>query len=177
MFGRYIILIIISIIALILIVMLYNKQQQSITAALLLEKLQVFITLTDVPGAGIDYIVISETPIPTPTPKPTQTPTPTKIIILSSDLELLFGKYSNQQSINRDLFRKIAICESNLNYMAVNGDYVGLFQFSSYYWKSIRRKMNLDDNLNLRYHPEESIKTAAFAIASYGHLAWPNCSK
>lgn len=126
---------------------------------------------------SLEYLIISETPIPTITPKPSFTPTPTKIKFQFSDLDSLFIKYANLQSVNKDLLKKIAVCESNLNPSAINGDYSGLFQYSSSYWKAMRRRMNLDGDLALRFHAEESIKTAAFTLATAGYAAWPNCSK
>jgi len=37
--------------------------------------------------------------------------------------------------------------------------------------------MGLDDDPNIRYNPEESIKTAAFKLSVNGTGIWPNCSK
>lgn len=125
----------------------------------------------------LEYIVITETPIPTPTKTPTPIPTrtPTPLPYTSSDYERWFTVYSDNQSINRELLKKIAICESGLNPNAVNGIYGGLYQFSTYSWISTRRVMNLDTNPQLRFNPEEAIKTAAFKIATQGIRAWPNC--
>lgn len=134
-------------------------------------------SLDELTPTPLEYLIISETPIPTVTPKPSATATPTKIQFQFSDLDSLFIKYANQQSINKDLLKKIAVCESNLNPSAVNGDYVGLFQYSSSYWTSMRKRMNLDGNPALRFHAEESIKTAAFTLATAGFAAWPHCSK
>jgi hypothetical protein len=71
----------------------------------------------------------------------------------------------------------MAVCESNLKPQATNGDYAGLYQFSSRTWKSTRQAMNLDNDPVLRFNPEESIKTAAFKISTSGLSAWPNCNK
>lgn len=127
--------------------------------------------------AILDYIVISETPIPTPTRKPTLSPTPTRVVYKSSDFDEWFTKYSQKESIDRNLLRRIAVCESGLNPRAVNGIYGGLFQFSTGTWISNRRAMNMDTNPELRFHPEEAIRTAAFRIATVGIHAWPNCHK
>lgn len=129
------------------------------------------------PTVIFEYIVITDTPIPTNTPKPTMTPTPTKIIISSGQFEEWFTKYANSQSINRELLKKIAVCESNLNPQATNGIYAGLYQFSENLWRSTRRLMNQDQSPALRFHPEEAIKTAAYKIAVNGASAWPNCGK
>jgi hypothetical protein len=37
--------------------------------------------------------------------------------------------------------------------------------------------MNLDPNPELRFNPEEAIKTAAFKISTVGFSPWPNCGK
>lgn len=71
----------------------------------------------------------------------------------------------------------MAVCESNLKPHAKNGDYGGLYQFSARTWKSTRQAMNLDTDPNLRFNPEEAIKTAAFKISTSGLSAWPNCNK
>lgn len=126
-----------------------------------------------------EYVVITETPIPTPTSTPTPLPTstPTPLPFTSTDYENWFTIYSNNQSINRELLKRIAFCESRLNPRAINGVYGGLYQFSTSSWISTRKSMNQDINPNLRFNPEEAIKTAAFKIATQGIRAWPNCSK
>jgi soluble lytic murein transglycosylase-like protein len=72
---------------------------------------------------------------------------------------------------------KIAVCESKLNPYARSLDYGGLYQFSTNTWINTRRTMNLDQNPDLRFNPEESIKTAAFKISTGGINAWQNCIK
>ena len=37
--------------------------------------------------------------------------------------------------------------------------------------------MNMDPNPELRFHPEEAIRTAAFKISTAGLAPWPNCGK
>lgn len=124
-----------------------------------------------------DYIVITETPIPTSTPRPTLTPTVTPIKISSSELEELFTRYANKESIDREKLKSIALCESGFNTYARNGIYAGLFQFSESSWINTRRAMSLNTDPDLRYIPQEAIKTAAFKIAIDGIRAWPQCSK
>jgi len=114
---------------------------------------------------------------PTPTPNPTATPKPTAVPATSEQLEEWFEKYSSEYSVSKDKLRAIAVCESNLKTNAVNGDYAGLYQFSKNAWLSTRKAMNLESDLNLRFNPEESIKTAAFKIAGGGIGSWPNCGK
>lgn len=125
----------------------------------------------------VDFIIITETPIPTPTPKPTYTPTPSPKILSTSNIEEFFIRYANQYSISRDLLKKIAVCESRLNARATNGIYGGMFQFSSNSWITMRRMMNLPDHPDLRFDPEEAIKTASFKLSIGGVGAWPNCGK
>lgn len=128
-------------------------------------------------------------PTHTPTPTPTNTPTPTlsptltpiptliPIIILPQDLDSLFTKYASQYSVDKELLKKIAKCESNFNSNASTSLYVGLFQFAQPIWVQTRTLMGLDSDVNLRFNAEESIRTAAFMV-SQGHLGiWPNCSK
>jgi hypothetical protein len=128
---------------------------------------------------ALEYVVITETPIPTPTSTPTPSPTctPTPLPFTSTDYEKWFTTYSNNQSINKELLKRIAFCESGLNPGAINGIYGGLYQFSTNSWISARKSMNQDSNPDLRFNPEEAIKTAAFKIATAGIRAWPNCSK
>lgn len=124
-----------------------------------------------------NIIIITETPIPTPTKKPTPTPTITPTPIPVGALEDLFTKYSREQSVDRELLKRIALCESGLNPNASYGTYGGLFQFSESSWIVTRQSMNLSINPSLRFNPEEAIKTAAFKLAIGGRNAWPNCGK
>jgi len=124
---------------------------------------------------------LTPTFIPTPTlsPTPTATPSPTltPIIILPKDLDDLFTKYSNEYSVGKELLKRIAKCESSLNPNAATNLYAGLFQFAEPIWVQTRNLLGLNPDVNLRFNPEESIRTAAFMI-SQGHLGiWPNCGK
>lgn len=124
------------------------------------------------------------TPLPslTPTPKPSISPSPqpkasSKPPVTAAQMDEWFTNYANKESVNRDLLKKIAVCESKLNPKAVNGIYGGMFQFSSSTWISTRRFMNMDTDPKLRFDAEEAIKTAAVRIATMGDKAWPNCTK
>ena len=133
------------------------------------------------------FLLISQNTITMSTPRPKDdqplaetpslTPTPTLPPVTSSQLDQWFTKYSNLYSIDRQKLWKVAVCESNLRPGATNGDYGGLYQFSTNAWKSTRRAMNLDPNPELRFNPEEAIKTAAFKISIVGFSPWPNCGK
>ena len=129
--------------------------------------------------------ILTLIPTPTLTPTPTVIPTPTAvpspalapIIILPKDLEDLFTKYSDEYSVNKELLKRIANCESSLNPNASTSRYAGLFQFAEPIWIQTRTLMGQNPDVNLRFNAEESIRTAAFMV-SQGHLGiWPNCGK
>jgi len=127
------------------------------------------------------------TPTPSPSPKPTHTPTPTPSPTpmpppaggpaTSGQLDEWFTKYSNQYSVDRQKLWNVAVCESKLKTNATNGDYGGLYQFTAHTWETTRRAMNLDPNPELRFNPEEAIRTAAFKISTVGLSPWPACGK
>ncbi|MCJ7739939.1 transglycosylase SLT domain-containing protein [Candidatus Microgenomates bacterium] len=127
----------------------------------------------------LEYIVITETPVPSPTrkPTPTFTPTPTRIPLTSEELERYFSKYADEYKVDKEKLRKIAYCESKFNPQAVNRDYAGLYQFSSGTWLATRVIMGHNSDLNLRFTPEEAVRTAAFKISRGGISSWPNCFK
>ncbi len=119
----------------------------------------------------------TETPIPTSTPTPTATPTSAPVVA-PADLNKLFVQYGNEYSIDVELLKRIAKCESNFHPGSVSSHgYAGLFQFSETLWTQTRTLLHLDANPNLRLNAEEAIKTAAFMV-SQNHLGiWPNCGK
>lgn len=145
---------------------------------------------TEVAGAKISLTKIPTitptfTPTPTATPSPTLTPTPTTtlsptlapIIILPKDLDELFTKYSSEYGVDKELLKRIANCESNLNPNAGTNRYAGLFQFAEPIWIQTRTLMGQNPDMNLRFNAGESIRTAAFML-SQGHLGiWPNCGE
>lgn len=126
----------------------------------------------------------SETPtpnptlIPTPTRKPTATPTrkPTPIIATSAQLEELFTKYGSEYSVDKEHLKRIANCESGMNPNAANLGYAGLYQFTETLWIQTRQLMGHNSDSNLRYNPEEAIRTAAFMVAQHHLGVWPNCN-
>ena len=126
-------------------------------------------------------VTLTPTTVPSPTfiPTPTATPSPTltPVIILPKDLDDLFTKYSNEYSIDKELLKRIANCESSLNPNAGTSRYAGLFQFAEPIWIQTRTLIGQNSDINLRFNAEESIRTAAFMV-SQGHLGiWPNCGK
>jgi hypothetical protein len=119
----------------------------------------------------------TNTPTPTPTqiPSPTPTPTTPPPVAAPVDLEGLFTRFAGEYSVDRELLKRIAKCESSFNNEASNGDYLGMFQFASSSWTTVRSRMNADTNPDLRKNPEEAIKTAAFHVSTGGQNAWPSC--
>ena len=134
----------------------------------------------------------TDTPTPWPTIAPTQTPTPLPAATptpqprpktdqplaettLITDLETLFTMYATFYQVDREQLKKIARCESSFNPQAVNGDYVGMFQFATQTWIGKRTQMGLDPNPDLRRNAEESIKTTAYMLSLGQQNAWPNC--
>lgn len=125
----------------------------------------------------------TETPTPTPkptptkTPKPTETPSPTPEIeeISSEEINKLVEGFAGQYSVDPNVLRHIAICESGFNPKAVNGPYVGLYQFAPITWSSNRLLIGENPDPNLRFSAEESIQTAAYLLSTKGRDFWPNC--
>jgi len=124
------------------------------------------------------------TPTPTPTKKPTPIPTPvptpagptaTPDVWSPPDLEPFFTQYAAVYSVDKNLLERIANCESHFNLNAVNGDYLGLFQFSTSTWINYRSQLGMDVNPDLRRNAEESIRTGAFVISKRGDAPWPAC--
>lgn len=121
----------------------------------------------------------TETPTPTPslTPKPTKrpTPVPTPSPASSQEINGFIDRFSSQYSVDPNAMRHIAICESGFNPNAVDGPYVGLFQFSPTTWRNIRVQIGEDTNINLRFSAEESAQTAAYALSKGKVGIWPHC--
>ena len=132
--------------------------------------------------------VLSEisTPLPTfsPTTKPTKTPSPsltatplpTPSPISSEEIMRLLEGFAGQYGVDPNVLRYIAICESGFNPNAVNGPYVGLYQFGRITWSTNRILIGEDPNPDLRFNAGESIQTAAYMLAEKGRQFWPNCN-
>jgi hypothetical protein len=120
---------------------------------------------------------LTPTPTPTPIPTPTPSPIPTPFPVSSQQLDNWFTQYANHYSVDRSMLWQIAACETGLRTNAINWIYGGMFQFSPNTWKVNRSLMGADTNPDLRFNPEEAIKTAAFLLSTRGPSAWPNCSK
>lgn len=119
----------------------------------------------------------SPTPNPSPTPKPTPklSSTPPPFIPAPSEIDNLINRFSGQYGVDANLLKSIAQCESEYNPLAVNKNYVGLYQFNPATWINNRASMGEDTNLDLRLSAEESIQTAAFVLSTRGGGVWPNC--
>jgi soluble lytic murein transglycosylase-like protein len=96
---------------------------------------------------------------------------------LSSPYDNFMDKYGMEYGVDPGKLKRMAKCESTFNPKAVNSIYGGLYQFSPATWRSTRKSMGLDADPNLRFDPEEAIKTTAFKIAHGGIRAWPVCGK
>ncbi|OGD83594.1 hypothetical protein A2572_04840 [Candidatus Collierbacteria bacterium RIFOXYD1_FULL_40_9] len=139
-------------------------------------------TITPSPVFGTPMTTIAaeeKTPMATVTPtikkvvSPKPKPTPTKEPF--ENVSKLLDKYSEQYGLDVNVVRHLALCESGLRSNATNGKYVGLFQYDSQTWKTIRAQMSLDTEPALRYSAEESIKTTAYALSKGKRRLWPNC--
>lgn len=136
------------------------------------------------PLAQIPAPTPTSTPTPTPRPLPTVTSTPSPIpsptqtplpIMAPGDLENLFGRFSDEYHVDKELLKRIAKCESGFNQQIVNGDYAGIFQFASQTWITARSAMGINTDPSLRTSAEESIRTAAYKISLGQQNAWKNC--
>ena len=122
----------------------------------------------------------TSTPTPTPTMKPTPTPTPTPAVVpqrnfSQEEIHGFIERFAAQYSVDPNVLRHIAVCESGFNASAVNGPYVGLYQFGITSWRSNRTQMGEDADPNLRFNAEEAIQTAAFIVSKGMGNLWPNC--
>ncbi|MBI1864121.1 transglycosylase SLT domain-containing protein [Candidatus Woesebacteria bacterium] len=125
-------------------------------------------------------ITPTETPNPTTTPKPTRTPTPTPTRIpvpkfTSQEINSFIERFAGQYNIDPNILRHIAICESGFNPEAVNGPYIGLYQFVTVTWKKYRQEMGEKVDYNLRFNAKEATQTAAYALSKNRAYIWPNC--
>ncbi len=115
---------------------------------------------------------------PTPRSKPLTTPVPSPMPVVKftpGEIYELVNKYAAQYGIDPNVMRHIAICESGFDPLAVNGPYVGLFQFGAVTWKNNRLAMGKDADLRLRLNAEEAVQTAAYLLTQRGGSPWPNC--
>lgn len=116
------------------------------------------------------------TPVPTPKPTKKPTPVPTPTPISPAEVSAFVDRFATQYSVDVNVMRHIALCESGFNPNVINGPYVGLFQFDPTTWKDLRLEMGEDSNINLRLSAEESAQTASFAVSIGERNIWPHCN-
>ncbi len=125
-------------------------------------------------------ITLTITPSPLQINNTTSTPTPTKVILKTASSQEINGfvdRFAGQYSVDPNVIRHIALCESGFNPLSLspNGQYAGLFQFSTGAWATYRGKIDEDNNSDLRFSAEESVQTAAYIISIGKGSIWPNC--
>jgi len=125
----------------------------------------------------------TETFTPTASPSATLTPTPTKTPkfpipkpVSSAEVNVMIERFAAQYSVDPNVMRHLAICESGFNSSAINGVYVGLYQFGPITWKDLRKEFGEDPNINLRFSAEEATQTAAYALSLGKGGIWPDCA-
>lgn len=121
---------------------------------------------------------VQPTPSDTPTPKPTKKPTPTPIPqpkFTSEQINGFIERFASQYTVDPNLIRHIALCESGFDPFAKSLSYAGLFQFGPITWRNIRTEMGEDKDINLRYNAEEAVQTAAYVLHINNAGVWPNC--
>ncbi len=124
-------------------------------------------------------------PIASPTSTPTLTPnatpstqlkfSPTPTNTPTEEINAHIDRFGNQYGVDPNVIRHIAICESGLKSNATNGPYVGLFQYAPTTWSNIRKEMNENPDIDLRYSAKDSIQTAAYSLSIGKGKIWPNC--
>lgn len=120
----------------------------------------------------------SPTPTPSPTPKPTVKPTPTPLPqpkFTSQQINEFIERFASQYSVDPNLLRHIALCESGFNAFAKRAGYAGLYQFGPITWQNIRVALGEDKDINLRFNAEEAVQTAAYVLHINNAGIWPNC--
>lgn len=101
----------------------------------------------------------------------------TRRIYSNSEYDYWFEKYGSEYGVSSSTLKRIAYCESKFRVGAVSGSYGGMYQYLASTWRSTRKSMGMNEDPNLRFNPEEAIRTTAFKIASGGIGAWPVCGK
>jgi len=168
-----IILLLAFIIGLLLTVLKKNKQEVLSSSAGDSNKFILTPTLTITPNPSPTF-----TPTPTPSPTPSPSPTPTLILPPKIAPELIHSyieRFSAQYSVDPNVLRHLAVCESGFDPLAINGKYVGLYQFAKVTWQNNRIIMGEDINPDLRLNAEEATQTAAYLVSLGKKNLWPNC--
>lgn len=117
---------------------------------------------------------VTASPSPSPTIKPTPSPVP-QPDFTSEEINGFIDRFAAQYSLDPNVLRHLALCESGFDAKAIKLSYYGLFQFGPTTWKNIRLEMGEDTNADLRLNAEEATQTAAYAISVGKSGIWPNC--
>jgi hypothetical protein len=115
----------------------------------------------------------------TPAPSATFTPTPTSVLqpsYNSEQINAFIERFAAQYSVDSNVLRHIAVCESGFNPTAVKLSYAGLYQFSPSTWATYRNLMGEDAEPDLRFNAEEAVQTAAYVISIGKTHIWPSCT-
>lgn len=152
-----------------------NKNAEVLSEATQFQSPTPLSTPTDSPSPTPEPTV-NPTDTPKPTPTPTQTPTPVPQPTYSSEeINGFIERFAAQYSVDPNILRHIAVCESGFDPSAEKLSYVGLYQFGPVTWKNFREEFGEDTDINLRFNAEEAVQTAAYAISVGKKGIWPNC--
>jgi len=151
---------------------LFNKGRRQILGQAVLPTIEPKLSPT--PTLFLRLLATQAVPVPTPVLTPLD-PLPTAKPATAQEINAFIEAYAQEYAVEVDVLRHVAICESGFKADAVNGDYLGLYQFASITWQKIRSEMKLDTNLTLRLDARESVKTAAYIISEGKKDIWPNC--
>lgn len=177
----YLSLVIGSVLFLIYLLVFYHNQSQELVSPLVEIPPMEYLSLTpnqEITPTTSPNLVLEETKIITPShtiKKVTPTITPIPTAVDSEVIYKMIDKYAQMGGIDPNVVRYMAICESGFRSNAINGIYVGLFQFAPQSWKNLRIEMGKDSDINLRFSPEESIQTVVYALSKGKEKMWPNC--
>ncbi|SRR3990172_4660369 len=123
-------------------------------------------------------LAVTLTPTANPSSTPTRVPTPSLVLqpqYTSEEIQGFIERFAGQYAVDPNALRHIADCESDFNPRAKNGDYLGLYQFSTNTWKNNRLLIGEDADPTLRLNAEEAVQTASFLLSIGKGGIWPNC--
>jgi hypothetical protein len=80
--------------------------------------------------------------------------------------------YAQAYDVPTDYALCIAQAESSLDTHAVNGEYVGPWQWGIPFWEEMRAEMGRDPDPDLRYDLRESTQTAMYAFRRGFQYKW-----
>ncbi|MFC1711869.1 transglycosylase SLT domain-containing protein [Patescibacteria group bacterium] len=132
-------------------------------------------TLTPKPSPTLSP-TLKPTAVPTPVPTPIPSPSPSKQPVFSSEeINSFIDQYAREYSVDPNILRHIAVCESGFNPLAENLYYAGLYQFSANTWSKYQILLNEDTNPDLRFNAKAAVKTAAYVLSINQEYIWPSC--